>query len=409
MDMIFKDLREFEKKYDEKAIMALHQTQCACGKCREMDFTDVRVTIGAVHIEIPECPVMKCPACGEMQLCPIIPAEIYKAYDKTRKNGNFCKLTMRNNRRFEWAHALNLQYDSRDLCIPGLNVDLDPMHPAGYSCPVLFKKKILGAFYNDDDYVLDFFSESYGCIAKKGTDRFEYDWLVHFGINKNDRVIMFLGDLDAIDKEETAAYLLKSYNIESDHCVVDTELYRAQMYCVPSEPIIEKRILILKDSFYQRIQKKYGISLFHLQSECEEKKKRLQKPLHYTEKEISTNIDLMDGILNEGIDSGELKRLYKTFYDVNPPEDIETQTRKILEKIIAYKDEEASRIIGPLYALNDLRNYFSHLLSQKKMNKFKENALKTLGLSDFEDYKKLYDTLIERLYKLYQYLNIIDW
>lgn len=43
------------------------------------------------------------------------------------------------------------------------------------------------------------------------------------------------------------------------------------------------------------------------------------------------------------------------------------------------------------------------------MNKFKENALKTLGLSDFEDYKKLYDTLIERLYKLYQYLNIIDW
>lgn len=66
MDMIFKDLREFEKKYDKKAIMALHQTQCPCGKCREMDFTDVRVTIGAVHIEIPECPVMKCPACGEM-------------------------------------------------------------------------------------------------------------------------------------------------------------------------------------------------------------------------------------------------------------------------------------------------------------------------------------------------------
>ena len=64
---------------------------------------------------------------------------------------------------------------------------------------------------------------------------------------------------------------------------------------------------------------------------------------------------------------------------------------------------------GTAYALNDLRNYFSHLLSQKKMNKFKENALKTLGLSDFEDYKKLYDTLIERLYKLYQYLNIIDW
>ena len=97
---------------------------------------------------------MKCSACGEMQLCPTIPEEIYKAYDKTRQNGNFCKLTMRNNRRFEWAHTLNLQYDSRDLCIPGLNIDLDPMHPKGYSCPVFFKRKVLGAFYNDDDYML---------------------------------------------------------------------------------------------------------------------------------------------------------------------------------------------------------------------------------------------------------------
>ncbi len=408
MDMIFKDLREFEKKYDKKAIMALHQTQCPCGKCREMDFTDVRVTIGAVHIEIPECPVMKCPACGEMQLCPIIPAEIYKAYDKRPQNGNFCKLTIRNNRRFEWAHTLNLQYDSRDLCIPGLNVDLDPTHPEGYSCPVFFKRKVLGAFYNDDDYVLDFFSESYGCIAKKGTDGFEYDWLVHFGINKNDKVVMFLGDLDTIDSEEAAAHFLNIYNIESDHCIVDTELYRAQMNCVPSKPIVEKRILALKESFYHRVQKKYGISLFHLQDECEEQKEKLQKPLHYTEKEIRINIDLMDGILNEGIDSDGLKKLYKVIYNADPPKAIRTQTRKLLEQIIASKDEKADRTIGPLYALNDLRNYFSHLLSQQKMDELKNNALDTLMLTEFNDYRKLYDTLIKRLYSLYQYLNVMD-
>lgn len=68
---------------------------------------------------------------------------------------------------FEWAEDADYKYDSRDLSIPGLGIDLDPTHPEGFSCPVFFDRKVLGIFYNDSDYELDFFSESYGTIAEK--------------------------------------------------------------------------------------------------------------------------------------------------------------------------------------------------------------------------------------------------
>ena len=42
------------------------------------------------------------------------------------------------------------------------------------------------------------------------------------------------------------------------------------------------------------------------------------------------------------------------------------------------------------------------------MEDLKGGVLNTLGLSDFQDYRKLYDTLMQRLYEFYQYLNITD-
>lgn len=62
-------------------------------------------------------------------------------------------------------------------------------------------------------------------------------------------MILFLGDLDEIDKDDRAVLWLKSYNIPSDHCIVDTELYQAQLNCVFSEPIIEKELYPLEIYF----------------------------------------------------------------------------------------------------------------------------------------------------------------
>lgn len=75
-------------------------------------------------------------------------------------------------------------------------------------------------------------------LLQKGTGGWQYEWSIVFGINENNRVVIFLGDLDQIDKGDRAIHFLKAYNIASDHTLVDTELYRAQLGCEFSEPII---------------------------------------------------------------------------------------------------------------------------------------------------------------------------
>lgn len=82
-------------------------------------------------------------------------------------------------------------------------------------------------------------------------------------------MILFLGDLEQIDKDDRAILWLKSYNIKSDHEILDTEFYRAQFLNEFSEPIIEKRIINLRNCFFERVERECGIALHHLEEEVE--------------------------------------------------------------------------------------------------------------------------------------------
>lgn len=298
----------------------------------------------------------------------------------------------------------------RDMCIPGIGVDLDPTHPKGFSCPVFFKRNVLNNFFTDDDYELDFFSESYGVIAKKGTDGCQYEWKIVFGINKNNKVILFLGDLDQIEPDDPAIYWLKSYNEKSDHCIVDTELFRGQMNCIFSDPIIEKRIISLRNAFFKKMKEKYDVELFHLEEEVEKKGDDLQKLINYSKREVKENIITLDGVLNEGIDCEELRKLCMKIVAPVPKNIKDLKTRKLLQTIIAEKSGEdaARKIVAPLFYLNDLRVCFAHLIPQKEIDEYEANIVSAFGLSDFTEYKKMYDTLIDELYSLYRYLNVTE-
>lgn len=409
MELIYSNIEEFEKTYNTD--YSLYNTKCTCGAYYEMQLVKVSVNIGEFEIQISECPVMVCEKCGKEHLCPDIPQEIHAAYFEMVENGHsLCKLTMREDIRYEYAEKAEFIYDSRDMCIPGIGVDLDPTHPKGFSCPVYFKRNVLNNFFTDDDYELDFFSESYGAIAKKGTGGWQYEWKIVFGINKNDKVILFLGDLEQIEPDDPAIYWLKSYNVKSDHCIVDTELFRGQMNCIFSEPIKEKRIISLRNAFFEKIKRKYGIELFHLEEEVEASGSELQKPINYSKREVKENIITLDGVLNEGIDCEELRKLCLQIVDPVPKNIKDLKTRKLLQSIIATKsgEDEAKEIIAPLFYLNDLRVCFAHLIPQEEIDKCEANIVSAFELSDFTEYKKMYDTLIDRLYSLYRYLNITE-
>lgn len=223
-------------------------------------------------------------------------------------------------------------------------------------------------------------------------------------------MIIFLGDLDQIEKDDRAIYWLKSYNIKSDHCLVHTEFYQAQLNCVFSDSIKEKRIISLRNAFFKKMEKKYGVKLFHLEEEVEAKGNSIEKPINYSKREIEENIIVLDGVLNEGIDCDELRKLCMQL--VNPvPKDIKKlKTRKLLEAIISISvgDAAAKEIIAPLFYLNNLRVCFAHLISQSEIDKYQNNIVAAFGLSSFDEYKELYDTLIDKLYNLYTYLNITE-
>lgn len=412
MELVFVDIAEFEKYFNNQDVaMYLHSTVCGCGSPLEMYLGQCTVDVGDYHIQINECPIMKCGRCGKEHLCPNIPQEIYCVFFQMQKKGSdVCRLTMKSEERFEYCKDVEFVYDPRDLSIPGIDTDLDPTNKKGFSCPVFFDRKVLNAFYTDDDYELDFASESYGSISKKGTDGWEYDWNIVFGINKNDRVIMFLGDLATIDSDDRAIYLLKAYNVHSDHTVVDTELYQAQYNCIFSDPIKEQRIISLRNAFFSKVKKKYGIELFHLEQEKEQKGKMIVKPINYSKQEVEANIIILDGVLNEAINCIELRELYKKVVAVVPKNIGDLKTRKLLQGIIANieSEQKAKEMIAPLFCLNDLRVCFAHLISNEEVETFKSNVVSALCLETFDDYRRLYDTLIDRLYDLYRYLYVTE-
>ncbi|MBW9150374.1 hypothetical protein K2F40_15550 [Clostridium sp. CM028] len=409
-------LLEFEtiKYFEDHFNITYTYDKCSCDGLREMKLSNATVIIDEHEIFIVDCPVLVCQKCGTEKLGNLVPQEIYTTYFKMQENGALgCRITSLNNKRFKYAEKADFNYDCRDLNIPGLHSECDMDHPDhGFSCPVYFDRKVLNNFLLDNDYELNIFSESYGDIAKIGTYGWQWEWKIAFGINLNNKVIMFLGDLDQIDADDRAILWLKSYNIESDHIIVNTELYQAQLNCFFSKPIIEERILTLRNSFFSNIKTKYKISLFHLEAEVEILAQSIKKPVNYSESELKENIVAFDGLLNEGIACNELRKLYVKCVNPLPSNYIGLKTRKLLEGIItAHTDdiEFSKDIVSPLYYLNDLRVCFAHLLPQEKVDSDKQKIVNAFNLSCFTEYRKLYDTLMDKLYRFYQYLNNEDF
>lgn len=409
MKLYFENLERFEQKFSD------YYPFDKCPKCHgnfEIQLSTATIRIEHKKLIVHDCPIQVCQKCHNELIGHRVPMFIYKAYTEFEQHPNttVCDVTLKGNARFDYAESANFIYDSRDLNIPGCDVDEYPAHTEGFSLPVYFDRKVLNNFYTDDDYELDFFSESYGDIAKCGRDGWEYEWKIPFGINKNDKVIIFLGDLDKIDSEDRAIMWLKSYNIPSDHVLVETELYQAQMNCLFSDPIREERICFLRNGFYKKVNRQYGIDLWHLEEEVAVKRRQVKKPVVYSEREVSANIIALDGILNEGISQDGLKALCKAIGKTDT-EIKGLRTRKLLQMIVATKegDEIAQKVVAPLFHLNDLRVCFAHLLPAQDLAQYKQRIIDAFSLSDFTEYRELYSMLIDELYSLYKYLYMTNF
>lgn len=391
-----------------------------CSKCkgvRELIDDDVTVIIENRTLHFPELLILCCNKCGDKCLPEYSKQMIDGAYksmiEQEQYVGEFVSKSYK--KKFEYCQETDYKYDHKDYYnIPGLCY-YEEHSIEGFLTPVFFDRKALIYFISVPDFEVDIFSETYGHIGKKDSEGiYVYDWDVPFGFNSNGKLVFWLGDLNYMDTQSQA--ILKGFNVDSDHLIVDSEFFQAQMNCIFSTPIVEKQILMNKDSFVSNIKKKYSIDLAHLDEECSEHAKNIRRPLVFTEQSVSGVINAFDKVLVEGFNVGQLRALYEALYseDERDAQYGKWQSIRLIKEILlklCYGIENAidvEKLISPLYILHDYRIYLDHLLSMEKQESTKAHIVATLDVQNFGEQEAIYTEEIDRLNKLFQYLALLS-
>ncbi len=397
MNTIFKTYDTFLDEY-----MKCSGYECEeCKNLCEVSIEPLKVTIENRVIRFKDIPLLKCIDCGLLY---------YTFYSKQMIDGVY-KIMVKKRQcegehyykgyreKFNYCIEQDFNYDHRDFySIPGLCID-EEHSEKGFLTPVFFTKKALLSFMIDPDYSLELFSETYGYLKQGGV------WGVPFGLNRNGKIVFWLGDLSIMD--EVTLNTLKPHNIESDHQVIDSEFYAAQMCCVWSEPNRELKVCYKKIELFDALNKKYNISLHHLTNEVKEQMSGFQKPLIITERVIEPAINMLHKTLIEGVNINEFRKLYINIVS-KPQRGYEGwKSIKLYEALlneVITGDLDLRAIMSPLYLLNDLRQYFDHLLPMEKKEEIRNNIIQSFKVESFRNIEEIYECLINGLNILFEYL-----
>lgn len=385
-----------DKFYEENKSLSTDN----CPKCNgkvELTFDNYKIKIDEHIIEIEDLPQLKCTNCKYKLLSSKSKKIIIYFYGECKSHsqkGIHIK-PKQLNKRYDFCKSFNFNYDYRDYeNIPGLAA----LENDGFLTPVFFKKEALIYFMHHPEYELNLFSESYGVFSYK--DKFK----VPFGLNRNDKLILWLGDLENLDND-TLKYL-EIHNVDSDHVLMETEFYDAQLNVKWSNPIIERQIINLRNKSYDLLKFKLGIDMHHLENEVIKSLENIKKPILYQENEIKPVISALHKILIEAVNTKALKTYYEKTIDVREKNYKGWGSIKYYEfLLLQFSEKPVKELIAPLYLLNDLRIIFFHLLSSETEEKLKQNVVTTLGLNSFE-FEEVYIRLNEKLKELFEELSI---
>ncbi|NQU99807.1 MAG: hypothetical protein HQ538_03645 [Parcubacteria group bacterium] len=252
--------------------------------------------------------------------------------------------------------------------------------------PVFFKKECLIRYFYSPEYRCELCSETYGTIYYDG-------FYISFGINKDGKVIMWLGDLEKLPEDEQI-YLL-SCNIDSDHEIA-SEFYDAQINVMFTDPIKEVELLLQKFEINKISGEKLGFKIF--QTEQRDIDKILSQCSKYKsilinrEDDFKRFISEWNEILIEDISKEGFTKYLKS-------KNIEVKEGlgaiKLFERLIKEVLNIKENIILPYYVLYDLRLWADH----KGCEKYFKYSLERLSLNEKEsdNYKLIYDTVIEKI------------
>jgi len=370
-----------------------------CDKCNEYMCLEQRLfheTFQGTDITITNLPLLICEKCG-LEYLPD-KSKVFLCYivNKAQKNGHRVfsgsLKPYANEKRYNFARNLGFLYNSIDYdYIPGL---MRPLND-GFLTPVFFNKSVLIKYLNKPGYTLSLACNTYGSIYK------DHEHLIAFGINKNDKVIMWLGDIAGLPEEEQ--YYLRSENIDSDHDIA-SEFYAGQIDIEWGNLSSEQEIFEARSRFEQKVLTKHHIVVHKCNEEVINIIKNIQRPIYWNEKGVHDAIVALNKVCVEAINEDELR---KAILFIDDKADLKNlKGLKLLEKYMGLKKKVyvEKKYLLTFFVLYDFRQVLSHLMSKEASEEIMESCYSRLNVQDKNDYKEIYEKIVSGITETYNNL-----
>jgi hypothetical protein len=287
---------------------------------------------------------------------------------------------------YTYAKKYDFLYSHIDYdFIPGLTRPVNE----GFLTPVFFNIAVLNKYSQHPEYKLDLFSRTYGTIWH-GTE-----WTMDFGINRNKKVIMWLGDIDQLPESEI--YYLRSENVESDHDI-HSEFYNAHIEVKFAKSSPQNKLIRERRTLNESVKSSYGWELFQLEGEVSKVIENLDTPVFWDDKHVSPAVESLNRIMVESINNASLKA---DLSQINP--NLKTKDLASLKTLEYWLTERhsisnAKDLMCPLFVLNDFRILTCHLLPENKKQKSIRSINQRLGITESNlNNEIIYSTLIDKL------------
>lgn len=290
------------------------------------------------------------------------------------------------------AQKVKFIYDKDDYYfIPGLI----RTENIGFLTPIFFNIEVLIKYIYHPQYGMDIGADTFGYIYK------DNEHYIKFGINENNRVIMWLGDIVNLSVEEQ--FYLRSENILSDHSV-GSEFYEAEIECTWAEASAEKKLLKSRFDFNEKVRKNFGFAIGMLDTETLRIASNIQKLVINTNDSFKDLMIPLNELMVEAINNKEIK---KHLNDTNQELKDKLKDKKGIKLLQLWLEINTENIdinseIAPLFVLYDLRLVSAHLYSDEKKEEMIAFCCQRLGLvAEERNFITIANKLVEKLEIMY--------
>ncbi len=353
---------------------------CECGNHLDLIFGDFEQWIGFVSVKIIGLPTLHCDKCGKDFLPDRSRGFISYLLDESKEKKTINVSAKRKKLQTKYdLTSVPFIYDPDDYeYIPGLSRPWD----SGFLTPVFFNKHVLLKYDASPDYRVHFASTTYGQIIR------EDGFYISFGINKNDKVVMWLGDIAQLPEPEQ--YYLRSENVTSDHSI-GSEFYDGQIEVKFTDLTAKDTLFKLRSDFLESVFEKTGKKIAHLDDEVLNLVSTFNPPVIDTGKERRHIADTLNKIYIESFDNKALGAILVNMG--GDPKELGTIKRlQMLIERFSSKNEAFS-LMSPFYILYDLRVAYSHLSSGEREVQILKTVTDRLNIPEEASLLEIYDEI----------------